>query len=38
MRFIKPKDLTTNSLILDVRDESEYAKESLAYPHYFDVL
>ena len=38
MRFIKPKDLNRNSLILDVRDEDEYEKESLAFPHIFQPL
>ena len=38
MRFIKPKDLNHNSLILDVRDEDEYEKESLAFPHIFQPL
>lgn len=38
MRFIKPKDLTNHSLILDVRDEDEYQKESLAFPHVFQPL
>lgn len=38
MRFIRPKDLSRNSLILDVRDEDEYEKESLAFPHIFQPL
>lgn len=38
MRFIKPKDLTKSSIILDVRDQDEYEKESLAYPHTFQPL
>lgn len=38
MRFIKPKDLSRNSLILDVRDPEEYDKESLAFPHVFQPL
>ena len=33
MRFIRPKDLTINSLILDVRDFEEHEEESLALPH-----
>lgn len=38
MRFIKPKDLTDKSLILDVRDEDEYQQESLELPHVFQPL
>jgi rhodanese-related sulfurtransferase len=38
MKFIKPKDLTQNSVILDVRDPDEYRHESLAYPHTFQPL
>jgi len=38
MRFIKPKDLTDRSLILDVRDQDEHDKESLAFPHVFQPL
>jgi rhodanese-related sulfurtransferase len=38
MKFIKPKDLDTGSVILDVRDQSEYDRESLAYPHIFQPL
>jgi len=33
MKFIKPKDLKNDSFILDVRDEDEHIKESLAYQH-----
>lgn len=38
MRFIKPKDLNKDSIILDVRDPDEYSKESLAFPHTFQPL
>lgn len=38
MRFIKPKDLNRDSIILDVRDPDEYNKESLALPHTFQPL
>lgn len=38
MRFIKPKDLNKDSIILDVRDPDEYKQESLAYPHTFQPL
>lgn len=38
MKFIKPKDLNTESIILDVRDPEEYKRESLAYPHTFEPL
>ena len=33
MRFIKPNSLDEKSIILDVRDTTEYAKERLALPH-----
>ncbi|MBO5284363.1 MAG: rhodanese-like domain-containing protein [Alphaproteobacteria bacterium] len=33
MHFIKPESLDKDSIILDVRDEGEYAKERLALPH-----
>ncbi|MBR2274404.1 MAG: rhodanese-like domain-containing protein [Alphaproteobacteria bacterium] len=33
MRFIKPKSLGPESIILDVRNEIEYAHERLALPH-----
>ena len=38
MRFIKPKDLDTDSFILDVRDYEEHEEESLALPHEFEPL
>lgn len=38
MRFIKPKDLTPESLILDVRDFEEHEEESLAFEHEFEPL
>ena len=38
MRFIKPKDLTPDSLILDVRDFEEHEEESLAFNHDFEPL
>lgn len=38
MRFIKPKDLNQESLILDVRDQEEHSKESLGLPHIFQPL
>ena len=33
MRFIKPISLGLDSIILDVRNEDEYAHERLALPH-----
>jgi rhodanese-related sulfurtransferase len=33
MRFVKPDSLTNNSIILDVRNEEDYARERLAMPH-----
>ena len=33
MRFIKPESLRSDSIILDVRSEVEYAQERLALPH-----
>lgn len=33
MRFIKPESLEKDSIILDVRSETEYARERLAQPH-----
>ena len=33
MRFIKPKSLGKDSIILDVRSDEEYALERLALPH-----
>ena len=33
MRFIRPKSLSNQSIILDVRNEDEYLKERLALPH-----
>lgn len=33
MRFVKPESLDKDSIILDVRSESEYAQERLALPH-----
>ena len=33
MRFIKPESLGKDSIILDVRNETEYARERLALPH-----
>ncbi|MCM1324972.1 MAG: rhodanese-like domain-containing protein [Acetobacter sp.] len=33
MHFVKPESLDTNSIILDVRGETEYAQERLALPH-----
>lgn len=33
MRFVKPESLNKDSIILDVRSESEYAQERLALPH-----
>ena len=38
MKFIKPKDLKADSLILDVRDHSEHEEESLAYDHILEPL
>ena len=38
MRFIKPKDLTTESFILDVRDFEEHDEESLAFRHELEPL
>ena len=38
MRFIKPKDLTPESLILDVRDFEEHEEESLAFNHELEPL
>ena len=38
MKFIKPKDLTHESFILDVRDEDEHEEESLAYQHVLKPL
>ena len=33
MRFIKPKSLGKDSIILDVRSDEEYEQERLALPH-----
>ena len=33
MRFIKPESLGKDSIILDVRNDIEYARERLALPH-----
>ena len=33
MRFIRPENLTPNSIILDVRNQDEYNTERLALPH-----
>lgn len=33
MRFVKPESLDKNSIILDVRGDTEYAQERLALPH-----
>lgn len=38
MKFIKPKDLTESSFILDVREEHEHRQESLAYNHVLEPL
>lgn len=38
MRFIKPKNLTAHSFILDVRSPEEYAKECIKMPHVFKSL
>ena len=38
MKFIKPKDLTEQSFILDVRDHDEHQQESLAYQHILEPL
>lgn len=41
MRFIRPKNLNKNHLILDIRPQDEYIKEHLALPHIhedFDTL
>ena len=38
MKFIKPKDLKTDSFILDVRDQIEHEQESLAYDHVLEPL
>lgn len=38
MKFIKPKDLDEQSLILDVRNEEEHKEESLQYPHILKPL
>jgi len=38
MKFIKPRDLTAQSFILDVRDEIEHDEESLAYKHVLEPL
>jgi len=38
MKFIKPKDLTEESFILDVRNEDEHDEESLAYEHVLEPL
>ena len=38
MKFIKPKDLNSDSFILDVREVEEHEKESLAYQHIFEPL
>lgn len=38
MKFIKPKDLKADSLILDVRDLAEHKEESLAYHHILTPL
>lgn len=35
MRFIKPKSLGKDSIILDVRSDEEYEQERLALPHIF---
>lgn len=38
MKFIKPRDLSPKSFILDVRDEHEHQAESLAYHHVLKPL
>ena len=41
MRFIRPKNLNKNHLILDIRPQDEYIKEHLVLPHIhedFDLL
>ncbi|HCU59024.1 MAG TPA: hypothetical protein DIC64_03485 [Alphaproteobacteria bacterium] len=38
MKFIKPKDLTEKSFILDVREEDEHKEESLEYNHILKPL
>ncbi len=38
MQFIKPKDLTSDSFILDVREIEEHDEESLAYNHELEPL
>ncbi len=38
MKFIKPRDLDTDSFILDVRNTYEHDKESLDYPHVLTPL
>ncbi len=38
MKFIKPKDLSDTSFILDVREKHEHEEESLAYNHVFEPL
>ena len=38
MKFIKPKDLSEESFILDVREEEEHKQESLGYKHVLKPL
>lgn len=38
MKFVKPKDLTAQSLILDVREKHEHDEESLSYNHILEPL
>jgi len=38
MRFIKPVNLTEDSIILDVRTPQEHRKEEIALPHIYQDL